>query len=222
MTSAEPNGGFTLLEVLTAVMISAVVFTTLFASYGITLKTMEGSEDLSLMYESARVGLERMTEDLEAAYAPAVREGGIRTQAWAEEAFVGEEIVEDGRRADRVSFFSITASCLDTVSCAPAPSRIFYEARRDGEAITLYRGESPLLGRRQGGMLPLIKGLYSVEFSYRDDAGRISGSWNWPRPPALVTINLTFINRGEEDRMTFFASAAIPTARYRDEKPPKK
>jgi prepilin-type N-terminal cleavage/methylation domain-containing protein len=220
VTSLGTDEGFTLLEVLTAIMIAAVVFSTLFASYGITLKTIEGSEALSVIYESARVGLERMIEDLEGAYAPALKEGVSKAQALADEAFVGEEIIEEGRRTDKISFFSITASCLDASTCMPAPARISYEARKEGEAFTLYRGEAPLLGRRQVGMLPLIKGLYSVEFSYRDDAGRVSRSWDSPTPPALVTINLTFRHRVEED-VVFFASAAIPTARYRNEKPPK-
>ena len=56
--------GFTLLEVLIAMSIFAVVLSMLYTVYTGTFRNIEETESQADLYQMARIVLERMTEDL--------------------------------------------------------------------------------------------------------------------------------------------------------------
>ena len=67
--NASDTRGFTLIEILIAVSILAVVLSTIFASYTGTFSIIEETESQADIYGMARIAMERIQEDLESAYA---------------------------------------------------------------------------------------------------------------------------------------------------------
>ena len=62
--------GFTLLEILIAVVILVIVLSTVFASFTGTLRLVSETESQAEVYQMARIALERILEDLESANVP--------------------------------------------------------------------------------------------------------------------------------------------------------
>ncbi len=215
--------GFTLLEMMVTLLILAVVLTTLFASYNITFRTITGSERIAAIYDNARVALERMGDDIEGACLPMMLDeqrasSGIGTY---DKSFVGEEKLDDGRRADRLSFVSHSHARLRSDDLVFGLAKISYFVRPEeqGKGFTLYREEFPLLSRASSssyGMLPLCEGLYSFKLSYFDETGRQSDHWDFSEGsesenlPVMVSITLSFIDDGDMERpIVFFTSMPI-------------
>jgi len=229
-----PKRGFTLLEMIVTILIMAILLTTLYGSYSITFKTIEGSQGLADIYEAARVAIERIGEDLEGAYLPILKDekgqqgGGIKSHT--DMAFVGEERVDAGVRNDRISFVSMSHAGLSPENEFSGLSRITYVSRteKEGEGFVLYREELPLLQKGSSGalgMLPLCRGLHSVWFFYHDESGTKYDNWdssdgvNKGRLPALVSIKISFRLEGDREKsLSFNTSIAIPSRGEPDEK----
>jgi general secretion pathway protein J len=64
-SSRKPQAGFTLMEVLVAITILAVVVTTILASFNSVFSTTEALDESADMYEMAKNCMQRLTEDLE-------------------------------------------------------------------------------------------------------------------------------------------------------------
>ncbi|NCO59583.1 prepilin-type N-terminal cleavage/methylation domain-containing protein [bacterium] len=214
--------GFTLLEMMIALAILAVVLTTLFASYSITLRTIEGSERIAAVYDSARVALERIGDDLEGAYIPAAVDekkalSGIQSN---DGSFLGEDRLDDGRRADRLSLVSHSHARLRPDDPVFGLVRISYFVRseEEGKGFTLYREESPIPARGSGsyyGALPLCSGLDSFRLSYIDEKGTESDRWDSIEAslPVMVSITLSFIDEGDIETPIIFSSSAVVSSR---------
>jgi len=67
---SKENSGFTLLEILIAIFIFAVVMTTIFTSYTGTFRVVDETESQAEIYQMAGIAMERMLEDLESIYIP--------------------------------------------------------------------------------------------------------------------------------------------------------
>lgn len=64
-SSRKPEAGFTLMEVLVAITILAVVVTTILASFNSVFSTTEILDENADIYEMAKNGMKRLTADLE-------------------------------------------------------------------------------------------------------------------------------------------------------------
>ena len=91
----DRKNGFTLLEILIAMTILAVVMTTVYTAFIGTLKIIEDTKSSTLVYRMARNSLKRMITDLESVckYGNAFR-------------FISEEEDIRGERSMNLSFFS--------------------------------------------------------------------------------------------------------------------
>ncbi len=65
----ENSPGFTLLEILIAMFIFAIVLSTIYTSYTGTFRILDETKEQTDIYRMARIALERMHEDLESVYA---------------------------------------------------------------------------------------------------------------------------------------------------------
>jgi prepilin-type N-terminal cleavage/methylation domain-containing protein len=215
------NRGFTLLEMMIALIILAVVLTTLFSAYNVTFRTIEGSERIADVYDNARVALERIGEDLEGSHLPITggESGALSGVRSHDGIFVGEDRIEDGRRADRVSIVSHSRARLRSDDPVFGLARISYFVRPEAEGggFTLYREESPFLSRASNstyGALPLCSGLDSFKLAYFDEKGTESDGWDSNEAseglPVMVSIKLSFIDEGDmESPIVFFTSVAV-------------
>jgi general secretion pathway protein J len=232
LRNSRDRAGFTLLEILLAMSIFAIVLSTLYTAYTGTFRNMDETESQADIYRMARIALERITEDLESAYIPA---GAVSPEAGGENLrpapFVGEDVQISERSADTLLFFSRAHLVFDEEEVDTTIARISYDVRESEEAegvFVLYRSDTPGFEEapEQGtGGLILCDGLHAVNFTYYDDEGRGYDRWDSgngefkDKLPVMVSIVLEFVNkRNPEAPLEFVSGVELPMAREGYEK----
>ena len=208
------RSGFTLLEILVAMFILAIVLSTIFGAFSETLKNINHAESQADIYQMARVALKIMNKDLEGSLISSTR------------SFSGQDEEIDGRDADFLSFFSTNHVSFEEPGKGSGNAGIsFYVLEKEKEeekGLVLYR--SDILERNQepeektGGAV-LCEGLHSVNFMYYNSDGDEYDSWDSSdgqyknKLPSMVTIRLEFLNRSNpEVPLRFETGTALPMA----------
>ena len=226
--------GFTLLEVLIAMFIFAVILSTLYVAYTGTFRNIEETESQADLYQMARIVLERMTEDLESAYmvAPTVAQTVTQTKDTKEEEpppeanqstrFVGTMNEIEGRRLDSLRFASKAHIVFNGGEPYPGTAEIVYYVRENsGEegGFTLYRTDRANFERGEedatGGWI-LCDHLYAIQFTYYDQEGGAYDSWDSTEEsfkdklPSEISILLELANKTNPEFMT---GVALPMSK---------
>jgi general secretion pathway protein J len=192
--------GFTLLEILIAIAILAVIVTMVYASFDASIKVIDGVDRDADTYRQARLILTRLSEDLSMAYKT---KGNVLPEA----TFVGQDGVVDGRAQDTLRFTSL--SHLRYLPDEPASDFNLLEYSlesgpdRTGWAL-LRREETNLYSNSEAGSEPVVmgEGIHSFNLRYFDDKTWLD-SWD----PALnkglpwvVEIEIQFQEPGDGQR----------------------
>jgi general secretion pathway protein J len=229
---AKDREGFTLLEILLAIFIFAIVLSTLYAAYTGTFRNIDETESQADIYRMARIALERIAEDVESAYMPS-HDVGLKTDGKTSQpaTFVGETAQISDRSADTLLFLSRAHLVFEEEEKNATVARIAYDVRQseeDEEVFLLYRSDTPGFeeGPEQGaGGLVLCDGLHAVDFIYYDGEGQEYDRWDSTneefkdRLPAMVSIVLEFVNkRNPEAPLKFVSAVALPLAQEAYEK----
>lgn len=220
--------GFTLLEILIATLILAVVLSIIFVSYRGTYRNIEETSAQAEIYGMARVALERITEDLESVYmieaaATAPSGGGGPPPG----RFVGADAQIDGRSADTLRFLSRAHLVFAGSERGSGTAEIVYSVTKsvEGDHFLLYRSDTAELEETskdgdQG--LILCDNLHSVNITYYDEKDQTHDHWNSTenefkdRLPRRVAILLEFVNPSNpEIPLRFETGAALPMSRGR-------
>ncbi len=224
--NATNTKGFTLLEILIAMSIFAVVLSTLYTAYTGTFRNIEETESRIDMYEMARIALGRMVEDLESVYMSQRAKDSESEEGIPEpKPFLGEDAEINGRSADTLRFLSKAHIVFNEEDNGAGAAEIVYEVREseEGDSFFLYRSDKQDLkeGSEEGAQgLMLCDGLHSVNFTYYDDNGEAHDGWDSSSEsfedslPARVSILLEFVNRSDpEAPFKFMVGVALPLAR---------
>lgn len=228
-TSSISRKGFTLLEILIAMFIFAVVLTTIFTAYTGTFRIIDETESQADIYAMARTVLIRMQEDLESIHfkeaGASKPEGGSLEPA----TFLGENKEIKGRDADTLRFLSRAHLIFDEEDENPGVAEISYHVSENEveDSLALYRSDRPELEEPQeegtGGLI-LCDGLFSVNITYHDADGEMHESWDSSEDeskhklPVMVSILLEFVNiRNAEKPYKFMTRVALPMAREKHE-----
>ena len=217
--------GFTLLEILIAMFIFAVVLTTIYTSYTGTLRVVDETESQAEIYRMARIAMERMLEDLESIYIPKRQEN---TESEEDTLhlfqFVGEDREIKGMSADTLRFISRAHIDLSGQGQETGTAEIGYYVKENGEGdhLVLYRSDRPMseaslpLEEETGGLV-LCEGLASVNFTYYEENGDVRESWDSASDelkdeiPKMVSISLEFLNTlNPEAPFKFMTSVEFP------------
>lgn len=208
------NRGFTLLELLLAIFIFAIVVSAVYGAYRITFSLVNSTERKMETAGKARIVLERITEDLSSLVQT---ERGLLT---------GEQNESSGLRGDSLSFISAVHIGLTKKDDLGGYTLIQYSAEQDEGTglLKLYRSDSPLLpgtnvDAAEGGKYLLCDGLKEVRFSYFNDEGVESEDWYSQGDesageklsfPVMVVVGLQFSESAEsEDVSSFTTSVAL-------------
>jgi general secretion pathway protein J len=213
--------GFTLIELLIAMFIFSIVVSSVYGAYRSAFHVIHGSEYQLHVANSARVVLERLSEDLDAIV------------PGEEEVFRGERQEYSGKRGDSLSFTSSAHLVLRKTDIYSGPSLIRYQVEPDNETglLDLYRLDKVLLP----GIEPddeddvrkhlICRGLKEFRFTYLDQDGNESEEWDTKEEqspgqdgaegtsslPSLVYVELVFADSAESDNSTVFKTAvALP------------
>ncbi len=215
------NAGFTLLEIMLAMLVLGMVVAMVSLSLSGSIKAIEATGEQGEIYYRAQVAMERISEDL----ASAVLSEHVE--------FVGTKDENDNSRTDELSFASMAHLVFDSENGQPGMGIIGYAVRPDRideqqlvllRSDVLYRPEEEQ-AERENDMEPflLCDRLRSVQFSFIDQNGEEFETWDTRvgegeekekaerRLPAAVSCSLEFwINRDEETSITFETTVVLP------------
>ena len=199
---ARPSeNGFTLIEILIAVLILGIVLSTVYASYTGTFRIIRETETDAELYSMARTVLERMTRDLEAA---APWKGAFT--------FLAKPYSLGNREFTRLIFRS-SAHVAFGEKEAPAGIAVIEYGVEEGtekEGYTLLRSDSlrrdPGKEEAPAGGFPLCDRIETLTYRFYDGAGKEYETWDAggddeaqkKKAPMMVEIRLVLVN--EKDR----------------------
>jgi general secretion pathway protein J len=227
ISSISPRNfnGFTLFELLVAIVIFAVVLSTIYVSATGTFRVVDDTEAQVEIYRMARIAMERIIEDLGSVY---IQETTSKAQSSADisaaSPFVGEDNEINGRSADSLRFTSRAHVNLGGHEKDPGAVEIVYYMREDdeGEGLIFYRNDRPLFevsgsGEVDTGGLVLCERLRSVDFIYHEQDGTVREDWDADSEelkgalPMMVSISLEFNDgSGSGVPLKFFTRVSLP------------
>ena len=231
MANLARQEGFTLVEILVAIVVFGIVISTIFASYTGTFKIIDETERQADIYEMSRIALGRICEDLESAYINSGGEGPeIGDEIRERMRFVGEEREIEGAGSDSLRFLSSAHIAFgeEDVDCGIAEIVYYVAEGQEGDGLALYRSDTPEFKespQEGSGGLILCSGLYSIDFRFYDIKGEVYESWDSrsdeskDKLPARVTVELLFLNSTNPDSpYRFMSGVSLPLAREKYEK----
>ena len=221
--------GFTLLEILIAMFIFAVVLTTIFTSYTGTFRIIDETESQTDIYAMARIVLSRIQEDLESINFKEEKISEPEEGSPQPTMFLGEDNEIKGRDADSLRFLSRARLIFSEEDENPGIARISYyvSENEEGDELILYRSDTPELEEppEEGtGGLILCDGLFSINVTYYDADDEPHEYWDSSgnefrnQLPKMVSILLEFVNdESPEKPHKFMTSVALPMAGGKNE-----
>ncbi|MBM9511098.1 prepilin-type N-terminal cleavage/methylation domain-containing protein [Desulfogranum marinum] len=216
------NRGFTLLEVMLAVSILAVVSSMVGFALNSTVDLLAATANQKDIYRQARITLDRMRSDL----AAAVVDGEV--------GFVGTKNEINGRQAAGLIFSSMAHLAFDDGRSDKGSTTIAYEViedENDPGSFKLLRADTLSVFAEESGekeAYTLCAGLRSLQLTYWDAEGQKNDSWaskpdeeNEQEPvllPAAVFITLEFWQDSEHKTVIPFRSGVwLPTGSIKEE-----
>jgi general secretion pathway protein J len=196
--SLEKQQGFTLLEILMAIFIFAIVITLAYSSFNASFRIINNTSSQAATYSMAKVAMERIQEDLESFY-PA-----------EEMIFKGHTETIGDHRADSLEFTSSANVRLHPKQKLTGYVIISYQVKEDPETKTLhlFRSEKPAFTESdenddKSKQLLLCTNLLEVAFDYRNSDGMDVTEWEGKKDrdgilqvPELISISLRFVDSG--------------------------
>jgi prepilin-type N-terminal cleavage/methylation domain-containing protein len=222
--------GFTLLEVIVAIAIFAAIVSVLYPSYTGTFQNIEYTESEAEIYQMARIALERITNDIKAAYLPLeVTDKENEDESKNKKGFFAEDEEINGRRSDSLRFFCGShLTFRDDENPGNAFISYYIKEMEEGEGFLLYRSDTyefdELPEEGTNGLIPCDK-LYSLEFSYMDEKWDFHDNWDSSddvfknKLPLMVSVKMEFQNGADpESVIEFMTSVSLPMASNRYDK----
>ncbi|MBI3621917.1 MAG: prepilin-type N-terminal cleavage/methylation domain-containing protein [Nitrospirae bacterium] len=197
--------GFTLLELLLAVALLAVVAATVFASFRATTSAIDRATLRGASAQAARVVLSRLSDELTAAEWDEQRD---------ETFFTGATEEQGGGSIGRLQFTSRSHVWYPTQPPAVELAVINYQAESGPHGVQLWREEQSNPFLLSGGLerVMMADGLAGVEFRFYAK-GEWATAWNTTDRhalPDLVELVLTFAET-EGSREEFRTLVSLPT-----------
>lgn len=217
--------GFTLLELLLAIVIFGMVVSMIYGPYTGTFRMVNVVEPELEIYQKARVAMTRIIEDLESAYSSPSMVVDPESEFESEmiPQFIGEDQEIDGRPADTIQFNSRAHLVFGDAEEDSGEARIRYAIEEDAEAegLVLLRSDRPGFAggteeEEDGGFI-LCDGLAGVRFTFYGMDGEEYDNWDssqeefQDRLPRMIDIVLEFVNGPDpEDTIKFMTSVILP------------
>ncbi|HEY7495805.1 MAG TPA: prepilin-type N-terminal cleavage/methylation domain-containing protein [Candidatus Tectomicrobia bacterium] len=194
--------GFTLIEILLALVMFAMIAGVIFASFAAVMDGVEKGRQSADFYRIGRGALQRMTQEISAAVGPEVEPRAI---------FHGEKDTTATRRRDRITFVAIpyrrhTARVPEDELCSIS----YYLTEDTRGRPTLFRTEDCTLDAEQeedGTVLGLTDLVVGLEITYYDAVNEYD---SWPLDssaentlPCQVRVALTLRDDRGYERVFF-------------------
>lgn len=205
------NRGFTLAELLIAILIFSFVVSMTYAAFSSTFRVIEDASSSSHYAERTRITLARIVEDLESLY---YADNGI---------FEGKETFHGEFRGDFLSFNSRAHLLFHKEALPAGYATISYSAEEsaDQQGLRLFRRDVAYLPGQeieedQLGFL-LCDDLREVVFTYIDENGTEQENWDSELKkesedselPVAVKVKISFPNEKNEDELVSISTLVV-------------
>lgn len=188
--------GFTLIEVLLAILIGSLVLSSIYGIFGSVSSAKQRLETEGQGYHQVRIFFDRLGGELSSLSLSPV--GGSRPFS-SDTTLEGEPALE-----------FVTGLVSPLLRRKGGISRVRYELRRNGEQATLYRSEQVLLADLAAEeALPFVEGIRDFRVRYYN-RGSWLDQWNNASPPQMLEISLELA--GESGVIPFRSSFVLPEA----------
>ncbi len=213
--------GFTLLEVLIALGITALLTAAVYAAYTGNLEAIEQVRDQEVAFQTARVVLDRMARDLESAVTDAT--SGVTAQGRLGLVASTGEIA--GRPADRVDFTAFSHLAWREESPKSDLCEVGYRLERDQDTgeVRLFRREQILPDgdlEAGGEKIALSEDVTALEIRCGDEEGNEIEAWDTRKGdgggPLPRTIRVRLTVRGVSGSEAVFSTKIHPTLSSRE------
>ncbi|CAK8721045.1 MAG: general secretion pathway protein J [Candidatus Electronema aureum] len=222
--SYRARAGFTLLEIMLAMLVLGMVVAMVSVSLSGSIKIIEGTLDQGDVYYRAQVAFERISEDLTSALLPEDAD------------FISDQEAGSSGQNSVLSFASMTHLVFDSKNGQPGLGLISYAVQPDKDNpkhLLLLRADSlhrPTDGEKKSGQeveaFLLADRLRSVKFTFRDQNGEEQESWDTTateedptkkrRLPAAVSCRLEFwLDDEQETSISFQTTVLLPVGLIR-------
>jgi type II secretion system protein J len=204
--STSGTSGFTLLELLLAVVLLAIVAATVYASFRATTSAIDRSTQQGASAQAARVILSRLADELTSTEWSPDRQ---------ETEFVGASEEENSLSTSRLAFTSRSHTWYPTQPPAVEMATIGYELDRGSHGLQLWRTElsDPFLLSGAPERVMMTDRLTDLQFRFY-----AKGEWvtEWDASkrhelPDLVEIVLTFLSVDQGPQEEFRTLVSLPT-----------
>ncbi len=177
------SGGFTLLEIMVAIFIFALVITTVFGSFRAVFSSVDAIGGDVAIFESARTCMERMATDLEALYV-------FQYPRYTKPEFNDPEdpyrLVGDATDVAGISFGRLQFASLAHLSFNRNPRQgvcriVYYAHQRSDDSLVLRRADHlyPFPDFEESEDDPILcDNLLALEFGYIGDEDEVSDRWD--------------------------------------------
>lgn len=231
MKRMRSSSGFTLIEVMVAVAIMAVIMALLWSSTSQSLSSKERIENRDMVFHAGGVAMRKISEDLEMAFLARTLQQpqpGQAVPSPAEAAAPGVEpfksffIGKDNGDADSVSMTSFAHLRLFKDSKEADQCKVAYEVVQSGDEpgrMDLVRREDVWLDTTtdvKGDPVVLAEGIKAFNLEYYDQRkGEWVKGWNteqqdWQgRLPLSVRVSMTFPDPGDPEREIPMSTAVM-------------
>lgn len=174
--------GFTLLEILIAIFIFAVIATTIFGSYNLIFSSTGALDSGIAIYESARNCLSRMTVDLQSVYVafPSAYTPEVGTSPDLYR-FAGDTVTIGAAGFPRLRFTSLAHVAFDKSRSEGIAEIVYYVRPGEDGTFSLRRADAlyPYEPFREKGTDPILcENLKSLKFTYYDAQGVDTDRWD--------------------------------------------
>lgn len=218
----KAEGGFTLLEILVAVLILGVVVTTVLSSFNMVFSNAETLETSAAMFDMGRTCLARITRDLENVF---ILERPLYKTPTADSAvdpyrLQGSVESLGGTRLAKLRFTSRAHVPLDRPTAGGLAEIVYYVQPVAGGNLRLKRADNlfPYPKFEERGLDPVLcENVKSLAFEFVDAEGKSFETWDSESSqygyatPAMLTVKLE-IGVGD-DSYGFQTAVALPVVR---------
>ncbi len=179
----HPACGFTLLEIMIAIFIFAIVVTTIFASYNALFSGNETIEQGTASYEMAKNCLNRMMIDLETVHVSLPPEYSPQEVADSPDLYrIAGDIVDiQGREFPKIRFTSLSHIAFGGKTQNGIAEIVYYVQTEDDGRFLLKRADNlhpyPLFEEKAGDPV-LCNDLKSLTVKYYDEEGTEYDLWD--------------------------------------------
>ncbi len=212
--SSRKNSGFTLLELMLAIAISAIVILTVNFAFFQSNKNIEAVRTQREAYETIRIVMDRMIKDLTCAYVP-TEERQMTANEFSMYRFVGTNDDSDGVDKDTISFTTTTDIGFSKVPGGVCEVDYYLKEMEDKKGVfSLMRREDPTPHygiTKTGNEMEIAEGVLGMNIVYIDNSNQEVNEWDLAQRLALPKqVKVTLTMEAGKEKVNFSMAASLP------------